>query len=429
MKIAILSRGPDLYSTRRIREACQKRGHSPRILNPLNFSLDLERANPALFYKEKPLGRYDAVIPRIGASVTAYGTAVVRQFEQMGVFCLASSQAIVNSRDKLRSCQVLSRHRIGMPKTVVVRRPDGVLPAIARMGGPPIIIKLLEGTQGIGVILADSTRVAQAIVETLQGPGGKNVLLQQFVAESRGRDIRAFVIGGRVVAAMRRMASGDEYRSNVHRGGRVEQVHLDSEYERTAVQAAQILGLRVAGVDMLEGRDGPMVTEVNASPGLEGIERATDVDVADAIVAHVEDEVLFPDIDIRQRLTLKAGYEILEIGVEDGSEFANKTLGELSLRDRDIVVLSLVRSDISIPNPKEDRVVRPGDTLLCFGSAVSLKAMAHRPKKGKKRRVEASRKGTAGTEANGASDDGHAMRKKGRGAGGARAGATSRSVR
>jgi ribosomal protein S6--L-glutamate ligase len=385
MKIVILSRGPDLYSTRRIREACQKRGHSPRVLNPLNFSLDLERGKPALFYKDKALGRYDAVIPRIGASVTAYGTAVVRQFEQLGVFCLASSQAIVASRDKLRSCQVLSRHRIGMPKTVVVRRPDGILPAIERMGGPPIIIKLLEGTQGIGVILADSTSVAQAIVETLQGPGGKNVLLQHFVTESRGRDIRAFVIGGRVVAAMRRVASGDEYRSNVHRGGRVETVHLDAEYERTAVQAAQILGLRVAGVDMLEGRDGPSVTEVNASPGLEGIERATNVDVADAIVAHVEDEVLFPDIDIRQRLTLKAGYDILEIGVEDGSELANKALGDLGLRDRDIVVLSLVRGDISIPNPKEDRVVRPGDTLLCFGSAVSLKALAPRPKKAKRR--------------------------------------------
>jgi ribosomal protein S6--L-glutamate ligase len=395
MKIAILSRGPDLYSTRRLREACQKRGHTPRILNPLSFALDLERGKPALFYKEKPLGRYDAVIPRIGASVTAYGTAVVRQFEQLGVFCLASSQAIVTSRDKLRSCQVLSRHRIGMPKTVAVRRPDGVLPAIERMGGPPIIIKLLEGTQGIGVILADSTNVAQAIVETLQGPGGKNVLLQQFVAESRGKDIRAFVIGGRVVAAMRRVAAGDEYRSNVHRGGRIEHVHLDSEYERTAVQAAQILGLRVAGVDMLEGKDGPLVTEVNASPGLEGIEHATHVDVADAIVAHVEDEVLFPDIDIRQRLTLKAGYDILEIGVEDGGELANKTLAELALRDRDIVVLSLVRGDISIPNPKEDRVVRPGDTLLCFGSAVSLKALAPRPKKAKRRRAQAMREETS----------------------------------
>jgi ribosomal protein S6--L-glutamate ligase len=384
MKIIILSRGPDLYSTRRIREAGQKRGHAVRVLSPLNFSLDLEQGKPALFYKNKPLGRCDAVIPRIGASVTAYGTAVVRQFEQMGVFCLASSQAIVASRDKLRSCQILSGHRIGMPKTVVVRRPDGVLPAIERMGGPPIIIKLLEGTQGIGVILADSTNVAQAIVETLQGPGGKNVLLQQFVAESRGRDIRAFVIGGRVVAAMRRIASGDEYRSNVHRGGRVEGVELDPEYARTAVQAAQILGLRVAGVDMLEGRDGPSVTEVNASPGLEGIERATGIDVADAIVGHAEDEVQFPDIDIRQRLTLKEGYGLLELGVEEASSLAHRTLAELELRERDVVVLSIMRGDITIPNPKGDRVLLPGDVIFCFGSTQSLKALAPRPKRAKR---------------------------------------------
>lgn len=373
MKIAILSRGPGLYSTRRLRDACIARGHDPRVLSPLNFSLDLEQGKPALVYKNKPLGHCDAVIPRIGASITQYGTAVVRQFEQVGVFALASSQAIGASRDKLRSCQILSRHRIGVPKTIVVRRPDGVLPAIERMGGPPIVIKLLEGTQGIGVILADTTRVAQAIVETLQGPGGKNVLLQQFIAESRGRDIRAFVIGGRVVAAMRRVAAGDEFRSNVHRGGRIERVDLDDEYSRTAVQAAQILGLRVAGVDMLEGKDGPLVTEVNASPGLEGIEGATGVDVAGAIVAHVEEEVLFPEIDIRQRLTLKAGYGILEIPIEEHSELSHRTLGELRLRDRDIVVLSLMRGDITVPNPKGDRQLLPGDVLLCFGNSLSLK--------------------------------------------------------
>ncbi len=387
MKIIILSRGPDLYSTRRIREAAESRGHAVSVLSPLNLSLELEQGKPALFHKNRELGPCDAVIPRIGASVTAYGTAVVRQFEQMGVFCLASSQAIVDSRDKLRSCQIMSRHGIGMPKTVVVRRPDGVLPAIERMGGPPIVIKLLEGTQGIGVILADSTRVAQAIVETLQGPGGKNVLLQQFVSESRGRDIRAFVIGGRVVAAMRRIARGDEFRSNVHRGGRVEGLDLDEDYARTAVQAAQILGLRVAGVDMLEGRDGPSVTEVNASPGLEGIEHATGIDVAGAIVKHVEDEMLFPDVDIRQRLTLKVGYGILELGVEDGSELANATLAELCFRERDIVVLSILRGEATIPNPREHCTILPGDVLICFGSTASLKALA--PGRGRRSRPPA----------------------------------------
>jgi ribosomal protein S6--L-glutamate ligase len=349
MKIVILSRGPDLYSTRRIREACQRRGHAVRVLNPLNFSLHLEEGRPNLLYKSIPLEPADAVIPRI-----------------------------VASRDKLRSCQTLIRHRIGMPKTVVVRRPDGVLPAIERMGGPPIIIKLLEGTHGTGVILADSTSVAQAIVETLQGPGGKNVLLQEFITESRGRDIRAFVIGRRVVAAMRRSARGDEYRSNVHRGGRVERVDLEPEYARTAVQAAQILGLRVAGVDMLEGREGPLVTEVNASPGLEGIEHATGVDVADAIVEHVEEEELFADVDIRQRLTLKHGYGILEFNVEEGSELAYKTLGELRLRDREVVVLSVMRGDQTLPNPKGERRLLPGDRLFCFGSTGTLKVLAAR---------------------------------------------------
>lgn len=403
MNIAILSRGPDLYSTRRLKEACIKRGHVARVLNPLSFALDLARGSPALLYRNRPIGAYDAVIPRIGASVTAYGTAVVRQFEEMGVFCLASSSAIGASRDKLRACQVLSRHEIGMPKTVVVRRADGVLPAIERMGGPPIVIKLLEGTQGIGVILAETAAITQAIVEALQGPGGKNVLLQEFVAESRGRDIRAFVIGGKVVAAMRRIAAGDEYRSNVHRGGRVEKVDLGPEYESTAVRAAQILGLRVAGVDMLEGRDGPLVMEVNASPGLEGIERATGVDVADAIVVHMEEEVLFPDIDLRQRLTVKPGYGILEIHVEGGSELSNKRLAELGLRERDVVVLSVTRGDVAFPNPDGDRKILPGDVLLCFGDTEGLKALAKGPdqagNKGSDRPRPRPSRGQAGSRA------------------------------
>lgn len=379
MKIAILSRGPGLYSTRRLKEACARRGHVARVLNPLSFALDLEQGSPALFYKDRPIGAYDAVIPRIGASVTAYGTAVVRQFEQMGVFCLASSSAIGASRDKLSACQVLSRHQIGMPKTIVVRRPDGVLPALERLGGAPVIVKTLEGTQGIGVILADTATTAQAIVEALQGPGGRNVLLQRFVAESRGRDIRAFVIGGRVVAAMRRVAAGDEYRSNLHRGGRIERVDLEPGYALTAVRAAQILGLRVAGVDMLEGRDGPLVMEVNASPGLEGIEHATGVDVADAIIAHTEEEVLFPDIDLRQRLTLNPGYGMLEIRVEEGSEIARKKISELGLRERDVVVLSIVRGDVALPNPGGDDRILPGDALVCFGNTAGLKALAKAP--------------------------------------------------
>src|SRR5690606_29345318 len=285
MKIAILSQGPRLYSTRRIREAAEARGHKVRVLDPLKFSLDVEKKNPHVWYREKRVENFDAIIPRIGASITFFGTAVVRQYEQMGVFCLNTSSSIATSRDKLRAFQILSRHNIGIPKTAFVRQRSSVMPAIERVGGAPVIIKLLEGTQGIGVILADTSKIAEAIVETLQSTK-QNVLIQNFVEESRGRDVRAFVVGGRVVAAMRRSAQGTEFRSNVHRGGVAVPVQLEPEYERTAVMAAQILGLRVAGVDMLESNEGPQVMEVNSSPGLEGIETATGVDIAGEMIKH-----------------------------------------------------------------------------------------------------------------------------------------------
>jgi len=248
MKIAILSRGPKLYSTRRLREAAETRGHEARVLNTLNFSIEVAKRSPRLYYRNKKLSGYDAVIPRIGASVTFFGTAVLRQFEQMGTFCLNPSHAISVSRDKLRALQVLSRHNIGIPTTMFVRHVSEILPGIERMGGPPVVVKLLEGTQGIGVILADSTKVAEAIIETLAGPAKMSVLLQQFVKESKGRDIRAFVVGNRVVAAMRRTASGDDFRSNIHRGGSAEVVDLPDDYRRTAVHANRDEAVGPAGV-------------------------------------------------------------------------------------------------------------------------------------------------------------------------------------
>lgn len=377
MKIAILSRGPRLYSTRRLLEACAKRGHEARVLDTLAFSIDVAEGAPGLQYRDRPVVGWDAVIPRIGASIAFFGTAVVRQFEQMGVFCANSSQAISVSRDKLRSIQVLSRHRIGIPKTSFVRRRDAILPAIRRMGGPPVVIKLLEGTQGTGVLLADTTRIAEAIIETLQ-EAKQNVLIQEFVQESRGRDVRAFVVGSRVVASMRRIARGDEFRSNFHRGARVEAVSLDTEYERTAIHAAQILGLRVAGVDLLEGGSGPRVVEVNSSPGLEGIEAATGVDVAGAIVEHIEEEVRFPEIDIRQRLTLKKGYGVMEIPIDTSSELCGKTIEASGLRERDVLVLTIQRGSLSIPNPRKTREILSGDVLLCFGKTLTLKGLAPR---------------------------------------------------
>jgi ribosomal protein S6--L-glutamate ligase len=235
MKLGILSCNLKCYSSRRLREAAEQRGHKVKVLNTLKFAIDLEKGDPDLYFRRKQLTHYDAVLPRIGASITYFGTAVVRQFEQMDVFTAASSSGIANSRDKLRCLQILSRHQLGIPQTTFVREKRDVLPAIERVGGTPIIIKLLEGTQGVGVILAESVKVAEAIIETLQSTR-QNVLIQKFVSESKGRDIRAFVVGDQVVAAMRRVAQGQEFRSNVHRGGRTERVILDEEYCETAVQ-------------------------------------------------------------------------------------------------------------------------------------------------------------------------------------------------
>lgn len=384
MKIAILSRSPRAYSTRRLKEAAKARGHKVRIFDTLKFSILVDQEGPDLFYNNRPLDSYDASIPRIGASITFYGTAVVRHFEQMGIVTLNSSQAIRISRDKLRASQILSRHNIGTPTSAFVNRRESILHAIEEVGGAPVIIKLLEGTQGVGVILADTVKMAQAIVETLQSTK-HNVLIQKFIAESKGRDIRCLVVGGRVVAAMRRIAKGDEFRSNVHRGGKIEAVKLDPQYETTAILAAQILGLNVAGVDLLEGKDGPQVMEVNSSPGLEGIEKATNIDVADTVIEYLEEAAGFPEVDIRQRLTLKAGYSIAEIPVLKKSTLANKTLRDSNLRERDILVLNIIRGSITIPNPRGDREILPGDILLCFGKRITLKDLL--PSKRRKART------------------------------------------
>ncbi|GIW97775.1 MAG: putative alpha-L-glutamate ligase [Pirellulaceae bacterium] len=383
MQIAILSCNPRCYSTRRLREAAEQRGHKARVLNTLKFAIDLEAGTPDLYYHQRPVDDIDAVIPRIGASITYFGTAVVRQFEQMDVFCANSSNGITNSRDKLRALQILSRHQIGIPKTAFVREKEDILPAIERVGGAPVIIKLIEGTQGVGVVLAESVASAEAIIELLQSQR-HNVLVQKFVAESKGRDIRAIVVGDQVVAAMRRVAQGAEFRSNVHRGGRTEPVELDPAYAETAIRSAQIMGLRVAGVDMLEGHDGPQVMEVNSSPGLEGIETCTGLDVAGAIIDYTAAQVDFPEIDIRQRLTVSRGYGIAEISIPDGSIYCGKTIAEAALRENDINVLTLYRGTTVIPNPRADRVLQAGDRLLCFGKLEAMRSLI--PKRARRRR-------------------------------------------
>ncbi len=323
------------------------------------------------------------MLPRIGASITFYGLAVVRQFEQMDVYTPNTSAGIANSRDKLRATQILSRHDIGMPATMFVRDRADVLAAIEQVGGAPVVIKLLEGTQGIGVILAPDTKVAEAVIETLQSTR-QNVLIQRFVKESKGRDIRAFVIGDRVVAAMRRVAEGDEFRSNVHRGGSTEAVELDDDYKRVAVQAAQIMGLRVAGVDMLESESGPSVMEVNSSPGLEGIETATELDIAGAIVDYMASQVQFPELDVRQRLTVSAGYGVAELLVREGADLVGRRIDESDFEERDIAVLTLTRGTTVIPNPNTRRVLEADDRLLCFGR---LDSMRHLVPERKRRRA------------------------------------------
>ena len=374
MKLAILSRAPRSYSTQRLRAAAEQRGHVVRVLNTLRFAIDLSGDDPDLQYRGKQLSEYDAILPRIGNSITYFGTAVVRQFEQMDVYTPNTANGISNARDKLRATQILSRHNIAMPATAFVRNRADVRPAIDRVGGAPVVIKLLQGTQGIGVILAPEVKVAEAIIETLHSTN-QNVLIQRFIRESRGRDIRALVVGDRVVAAMRRTASGDEFRSNVHRGGTVEAVALSSDFEQAAVRSPQIMGLRIAGVDMLEGADGPLVMEVNSSPGLEGIEKATQLDVAGAIVDYMANQVAFPEIDVRQRLSVSTGYGVAEILVHNNGDFVGQKLGDTNLAERDITVLTVHRGTTVIPNPKKGVVLEAGDRLLCFGKLEEMRSM------------------------------------------------------
>jgi ribosomal protein S6--L-glutamate ligase len=289
MRIVILSRQPELYSTRALAGAAEARGHDARVLDTLKFDIRVSRKTPELFFDGEPVGPVDAVIPRIGASITYYGLAVVRQFEMMGVYCLNESQAIARSRDKLRCLQVLSRHDIGVPPTVFTRTPEHVRRCIEMAEGPPVVVKLLQGTQGIGVVLAETEQGASSVIEAFHGLD-ENILIQKYIKEAKGADVRAFVVGGRVVAAMRRQGKVGEFRSNLHRGGSAAAVRLPAESRKTALAAAKALGLRVAGVDLIESAEGPMVVEVNSSPGLEGITKATGVDVAAEVIGLMERE-------------------------------------------------------------------------------------------------------------------------------------------
>ncbi|WP_295441390.1 30S ribosomal protein S6--L-glutamate ligase [uncultured Thiodictyon sp.] len=287
MKIAILSRDPTLNSTCRLVEAAALRGHEVQVIDVLRCYMNVTTHAPSIHYKGEELTGFDAVIPRIGASVTLYGTAVLRQFEMMGVCALNESVAIVRARDKLRSLQLLARKGIGLPVTGYAHAPDDIEDLIKMVGGPPLVIKLLEGAQGIGVVLAETEAAAKGLIEAFMGVRA-NILVQEYIKEAQGADIRCFVIGERVVAAIKRQGKPGEFRSNLHRGGTASLIRITPQERSIATRAARIMGLSVAGVDILRSQRGPLVLEVNSTPGLEGIEGATGKDIAGLMVEHLE---------------------------------------------------------------------------------------------------------------------------------------------
>ena len=290
MEIAILSRNSALYSTRRIKEAGEQRGHSVQIIDYLRCYMNITSRNPQILYQGKPLEDIDAIVPRIGASNTFYGAAVVRQFEMMDVFTANESQAISRSRDKLRCLQILSKKGIGLPVTGFAHSTKDIDGLINIVGGAPLVIKLLEGTQGIGVVLTETKQAATSVIEAFRGLDA-NILVQEFIAEAKGTDLRCFVIGGKVVASMKRQGAPGEFRSNLHRGGNAMAIKLSPEERKTAVEAAKAMGLRIAGVDLLRSAHGPVVMEVNSSPGIEGIEKATELDIASKMIEFLEKNV------------------------------------------------------------------------------------------------------------------------------------------
>ena len=287
MKIAMMARNANLYSHKRLKEAAEERGHELDIINTLRCYMNIASRRPEIYYNGASLKGYDAVIPRIGASITFYGLAVLRQFEVMGVYPLNESVAIGRSRDKLRSMQLLARDGIGLPVTTFAHDPKQTEEVLALAGGAPLVVKLLEGTQGLGVVLADTDRSAKSVIEAFRATN-TNILVQEFIKEAGGTDIRAIVVGGRVIAAMKRTGGEGEFRSNLHRGGSAEVIKLSPEERATAVRAAKSMGLNVCGVDMLRANHGPVVMEVNSSPGLEGVEKATGLDIAGKIIAYIE---------------------------------------------------------------------------------------------------------------------------------------------
>ena len=370
LRLAVLSRGPRLYSTRRLVEEARARGVDVSVIDPMQFSLFVSEDNINILHQGKPFN-YDAVIPRIGHSITSHGVAVLRHLEQLGIWSANSSSGIIQSRDKLHSGQILARNKIPTPATAYVRDMKDVERAIDSVGGLPVVIKVTQGTQGNGVFLRHTLHEAKNLVQGLLMTG-KAILVQEYISESHGKDIRAFVIGDKVVACMRRRARGREFRSNFHLNGTVESVDISDEYREVACRAARVLGLNVAGVDLLEGVNGPLVLEVNSSPGLEGIEKASGQNIASAIIDFVSNDHNFSDVNMDLMLNTVPGMGALSIHMKNHPYLVGCTISEL-YGSRKPTVMALSRDGELIWNPEVDSQLRFSDVIICYGELQDLK--------------------------------------------------------
>ena len=365
LKLAVLSRGPRLYSTRRLVQEAKLRGIDVEVTDPMKFSLFVDDGAIDIHYAGEPF-THDAVIPRIGHSITKHGVAVLRHMEQLGIWTANTGQGILQSRDKLHASQILARNKIPVPKTTYVRDSIDVEPAIDFVGGLPVVIKVTQGTQGQGVFLRHTVHESRSLIQGLLLTG-KSVLVQEYIAESHGKDIRALVVGDRVVAAMRRKARGREFRSNYHLNGTVEKVEISEEFEQQAVRAARVLGLNIAGVDLLEGNNGPLDLEVNSSPGLEGIEKASGVNVAGEIIDYVTSEAAFSEVDLDQLLRTVPGSGVISLQLRNHPLMVGKKISDLFIYDDDVPLIALSRDSNVIWNPKLDTQLRYDDVVICYG--------------------------------------------------------------
>ncbi len=365
VRLAILSRGPRLYSTRRLVEEAEKRDCYVEVLDPMRLSITVGNDKPRILNSGWPV-EVDAVIPRIGYSITHHGVALIRQFERLGIYVANSGDGISRSRDKLHATQLLTKNRIPVPTTCYVRTWQDVERALNQVGGMPIVIKVTEGTQGSGVFLVNSEDRARELTYKLLSEG-HHVLVQEYIAESHGRDVRVLVVGGKVVAAMRRISRGNEFRSNFHLNGRVEKIDLPEEYGRVATRAARLLNLDVAGVDLLESDRGPLVLEVNSSPGLEGIEAASGVNVAGAIIEHCIANQGFSTTDIDQLLRSRPDHGVVSVSIDRHPVLNGKQIGDVFTEINEQVVFAIAREGSHIWKPRRTFTLRRGDEIICYG--------------------------------------------------------------